>query len=224
MITLHHLENSRSQRIAWLLEELGADYEVKVYHRDPETILAPPELKAIHPLGKSPVITHGDVTVAESGAIIEYLLDAYDDGALKPEAGTAARRDFTFWLHYAEGSFMPLMLLTIVMNRIESAPLPFFVKPIAKGIVQKVRGGFLDSNIKRHLDFIEATLSATSWFAGEQFSAADIQMSYCTEAAAKRADLAGNYPKIADFLARIRERKGYRDAEKRIGSFELPNV
>ncbi len=224
MITLHHLENSRSQRIAWLLEELGADYEVKVYHRDPETILAPPELKAVHPLGKSPVITDGDITVAESGAIIEYLLDTLDDGSLRPAAGTAARRDFTFWLHYAEGSFMPLMLLTIVMNRIESAPLPFFVKPIAKGIVQKVRGGFLDGNVKRHLDFIEQRLAEFPWFAGEQFSAADVQMSYCTEAAAKRADLAGNYPKIADFLSRIRERDAYRKAENRIGSFELPSV
>ena len=224
MITLHHLENSRSQRIAWLLEELDVDYDVKVYERDPETILAPPELKQIHPLGKSPVITDGDITVAESGAIIEYLLDTYDDDTLRPAAGTAERRDFTFWLHYAEGSFMPLMLLAIVLNRIESAPMPFFARPVAKGIVQKVRGGFLDPNTGRHLDFIQQTLESSPWFAGERFTAADIQMSYCVEAAAKRADLGNKYQKMAEFLARIRERDAYRRAESRVGSFDLPGA
>ncbi len=224
MITLHHLENSRSQRIAWLLEELGVDYDVKIYQRDPETILAPPELKEVHPLGKSPVITDGDITVAESGAIIEYLLDKFDDGTLRPEAGTPERRDFTFWLHYAEGSVMPFMLLALVMSRIENAPLPFFVKPVAKGIAQKVRGGFLDANIQRHLDFMEQALSSSSWFVGGSFSAADIQMSYCAEAAAKRADLDGKYPEMAGFLQRIRGRDAYRRAESRVGSFDLPGA
>ncbi len=224
MITLHHLENSRSQRIAWLLEELGAEYDVKVYQRDSVTILAPPELKAVHPLGKSPVITDGDVTVAESGAIIEYLLDKTGGDALRPEAGTPERREFTFWLHYAEGSMMPLMLLALVMNRIETAPLPFFIRPVAKGIAQKVRGGFLDDNIQRHLEFIDQTLEIRPWFAGDTFSAADIQMSYCLEAAAKRADIDGKFPKIADFLNRIREREAYGKAESRVGSFDLPKV
>ncbi|MEM8683147.1 MAG: glutathione S-transferase [Pseudomonadota bacterium] len=224
MITLHHLENSRSQRIAWLLEELGADYEVKVYQRDPVTILAPPELKAVHPLGKSPIVSDGDVTVAESGAIIEYLLDKFTGHSLRPDAGTSEAREFTFWLHYAEGSVMPLMLMALVMHRIETAPLPFFIRPVAKGIAQKVRGNFLDDNIQRHLDFVNQTLDSRPWFAGDRFSAADIQMSYCLEAASKRADVDGKFPKIADFLMRIRGRDAYQKAESRVGSFELPSV
>ncbi|MEM6514472.1 MAG: glutathione S-transferase [Pseudomonadota bacterium] len=224
MITLHHLEHSRSQRIAWLLEELDVDYDVKIYRRDPETILAPPELRDVHPLGKAPVITDDEITVAESGAIIEYLVDTYDDDTLRPAAGTVARRDFTFWLHYGEGSFMPLMLLAIVLRRIENAPVPFFVRPVAKGIAQKVHDNFLDRNVRRHLEFMEASLSTQAWFAGEQFTAADIQMSYCVEAAAKRADLAGKYPNLEAFAAKIRQRDAYRRAETRVESFELPNV
>jgi glutathione S-transferase len=166
MITVHHLDNSRSQRILWLLEELGLDYEIKFYKRDPKTRLAPPELTKIHPLGKAPIVTDGDVTVAESGAIIEYLVGRYDDGSLLPAEGTRERLNYTYWLHYAEGSVMPLMLLSLVMSRIENAKLPFFARPIAKGIAKKIRGGYLGPNIKRHLAFMEATLSNSSWFCG----------------------------------------------------------
>ena len=166
MLTVHHLENSRSQRILWMLEELGVEYEIKFYKRDKTTSLAPPELLAVHPLGKSPVVTDDDITVAESGAIAEYLLGKYDDGSLLPAEGTPGRRDCTYWLHYAEGSFQPLMLLSLIMNRIETAPMPFFVKPIAKGIVAKVRGNFLDSNVQRNLDFVETTLGKSTWLCG----------------------------------------------------------
>lgn len=141
MLTIHHLENSRSQRILWLLEELGVDYHITRYERDKATSLAPPELLAIHPLGKSPLLTDGDLTVAESGAIIEFLVSNYDDGRLLPPEGTKERRAYTYWLHYAEGTFAPLMIISLIMGRIETAPMPFFAKPIAKGIVAKVRGG-----------------------------------------------------------------------------------
>ncbi len=222
MLVLHHLENSRSQRIAWLLEELGVDYEVKIYQRDDEAMLAPDSLEKVHPLGKSPVVTDGDKTIAESAAIIEYLLDTYDDGSMRPAVGTDARREFTFWLHYAEGSFMPLMLLSIVLRRIDEAPMPFFIKPIAKGITGKVREGYLNDNVKKHTGFIAKTLAARPWFASEEFSAADIQMSYCMEALDGRSEISAEYPQIGDFLARIRQREAYQRAEERVGSFALP--
>ena len=161
MITVHHLENSRSQRILWLLEELGVEYRIVRYPRDKSTGLAPPELLAVHPLGKAPVITDGDVTVAESGAIIEYLADRYDDGRLRPAEGTPERLAYTYWLHYAEGTFMPLMILSLIMRRIASAPMPFFVKPVARGIVAKVRSGYLDPNLERNLAFMESSLAGS---------------------------------------------------------------
>ncbi|MDB5936736.1 MAG: glutathione S-transferase, partial [Massilia sp.] len=143
MIVVHHLNNSRSQRILWLLEELGLEYEIRKYQRDPKTMLAPPELRAVHPLGKSPVITDGDATVAESGAIIEYLLERYGNGRLAPAFGTADKLRFTYFLHYAEGSAMTPLLLKLVFDRIETSPMPFFVKPIARGIAQKVNGSYV---------------------------------------------------------------------------------
>src|SRR6187549_640035 len=124
MIVVHHLNNSRSQRILWLLEELGLEYDIKRYQRDPQTMLAPPELRKIHPLGKSPVITDGDLTLAESGAIIEYLVGRYGHGALVPSPGTPARIRYTYWLHFAEGTAMPPLVMKLVFNRVEKAPMP----------------------------------------------------------------------------------------------------
>lgn len=161
MLTVHHLENSRSQRILWLLQELGIDYEIKHYKRHATTRLAPPELRAIHPLGKSPILTDGEITIAESGAIVEYLVEKYGDGRLLPAKGSAERLNYTYWLHYAEGTFMPYMIIALILNKIDSAPMPFFVKPIAKGITGKVRQSFLDQNIASNLDFMESTLSAS---------------------------------------------------------------
>ena len=221
MITVHHLEYSRSQRAIWLLEELGVEYDVRRYERDPVTVLAPPELAAVHPLGKSPVITDGDVTVAESGAIIEYLLDKFDDGRLRPP-DEAGRRQMSYWLHYAEGSFMPLMIVSLIMRRIEAARMPFFAKPIARGIVAKVRGGYLDPNLERHMAFVESALDGSGWFCGDNFSAADIQMSYCLEAAEARTDLAQHYPNIARFLTRIRLREAYKRAMEAGGPASIP--
>lgn len=219
MITLHHLENSRSQRIVWLLEELGVEYGIERYGRDKQTSLAPPELLEIHPLGKAPVITDDGVTVAESGAIIEYLVEKYDDGTLRPEEGTDARLAYTYWLHYAEGSFMPLMLLSLVMGRIES--VPGLIRPIGKAIAGKVRKGYLDHNIERHLGYIEDRLSNSTWFCGNEMTAADVQMSFALEAAEVRTDLQAEYPHCAAFLERIRSRPAYKAALDRGGHYEL---
>jgi glutathione S-transferase len=221
MITLHHLENSRSQRVLWLLEELGLPYEVRRYARNPKTMLAPPELARVHPLGKSPVITGGDVTVAESGAIVEYLLDTYGQGRLRPKAGTPERRQFTYWLHFAEGSAMPPLLMKLVFDKVRSAPVPFFVKPVVKGIADKVTKSFIAPNIERQLDFMEAELAARPWFAGADFSAADIQMSFPLEAAAARAGLDARYPKLTDWLARIHARPAYQRALHVGGPYDI---
>jgi glutathione S-transferase len=221
MIILHHLENSRSQRVLWLLEELGLPYEMRRYQRDAKTRLAPPELQRVHPLGKSPVISDGEVTVAESGAIIEYLLDTYGKGRLRPAAGTPARRQFTYWLHFAEGSAMPYLLLKVVFERVRQAPVPFFVKPVVKGIAAKVNKGFIDPNLKRTLDFMESELKQHPWFAGDEFSAADIQMSYAVEAAAARAGMASQYPALGDWLQRIHARPAYERALKSGGPYSV---
>ncbi len=221
MLTIHHLENSRSQRILWLLEELGVDYEVKRYKRDKKTSLAPPELLAIHPLGKSPVITDGELTVAESGAIVEYLVNKYDNGRLLPVAGTTGRNAFTYWLHYAEGTFAPLMFMSLIMSRIETAPMPFFARPIAKGIVAKVRGDYLGQNIKSNLDFMETTLTNSTWFCGDAMTAADIQMSFAVETAEVRTNLATDYPKLGALLERMRALPAYQAALEKGGPYEL---
>ncbi len=211
MITVHHLENSRSQRVLWLLEELGLRYEVQRYPRDPKTLLAPPALKQVHPLGKSPVITDGEVTVAESGAIIEYLLDEHGKGRLRPATGTPERLRFTYWLHFAEGSAMPFLLLKLVFDKVRSAPVPFFLRPVLKTLASKVGADFIDPNLTRQLAFMEAELSTRPWFAGAEFSAADVQMSYPVEAAEARFGLK-NQPALAAWLKKIQARKAYRRA------------
>ena len=221
MIVVHHLNNSRSQRILWLLEELGLDYEIKRYQRDPKTMLAPPELKAVHPLGKSPVISDGELVVAESGAIIEYLVEQYGEGRFKPAAGTPARLRYTHFLHYAEGSAMPPLLLKLVFDKVENTPMPFFVKPIARGIAQKVKGSFVLPQIALHLGYLEAELGKHPWFTGEEFTAADIQVSFPLEAAASRGGLDARYPNLTDFLKRIHGRPAYQRALERGGKYEI---
>jgi len=221
MIIVHHLNNSRSQRVLWLLEELGVPYEVKRYERDPATMLAPAALKAVHPLGKSPVITDGDLTLAESGAIIEHLAGRYGDGCLLPVAGTPERLRYTYWLHYAEGSAMPPLLLKLVFDRIESAPLPFFVRPVAKAISGRAKSSFIGPQIKLHLDFMEGELGKSAWFAGNDFTAADIQMSYPLEAAVARGGLDASRPRLTAFLEKIHARPAYQRALEKGGPYEL---
>jgi glutathione S-transferase len=221
MLTVHHLNNSRSQRVLWLLEELGIPYDIKFYQRDKKTMLAPPELRAIHPLGKSPVITDTGTTVAESGAIIDYLMARYSEGRFAPAVGTPERLRYTYWMHYAEGSLMPLMVMTLVFNQIPKSPMPFFVKPIAKGIADKVKSVFLGPQIKLHLDYLEAELGKSPWFAGAELSAADIQMSFPIEAAAARGGMDKRYPRLAGWLERVHARPAYQRALKKGGPYEL---
>ena len=221
MLTVHHLNNSRSQRILWLIEELGLVYEIKRYERDKKTMRAPPELRTVHPLGKSPVITDGDITVAESGAIIEYLVERHGKGKLIPKAGTPDRLRYTYWLHFAEGTAMPPLVMTLVFNRLETAPMPFFVKPIAKKISATVKNSFLHPEITQQLNYMETEIARTGWFAGAEFSAADIQMSFPLEAAASRGGLSASHPTLIDFLKRIHARPAYQRALKRGGPYEL---
>lgn len=223
MITVHHLNNSRSQRVLWLLEELGLPYEIKRYERDPQTMLAPASLREVHPLGKSPVITDGELTLAESGAIIEYLVDRYGNGRLVPPVGTSEHLRYTYWLHYAEGSAMPPLLLKLIFDQIEKNPMPFSVRPIARSIVSRVKSSFIEPQITQHLDYMEAELGKSTWFAGNEFTAADIQISFPLEAAAARAGLNASRPKLMAFLNCIHIRPAYKKALERGGTYELLN-
>jgi glutathione S-transferase len=221
MITVHHLNNSRSQRVLWLLEELELPYELVKYERDPKTLLAPKSLEAIHPLGKSPVVVDGAAKLAESGAILEYLVDTYGKGRMSPPAGTAAHRDYKYFMHYAEGSLMPYLLMKLVFRRIKTAKLPFFAKPIARKIADKVSGDFIDPNLTRHLAFLGDHLEKHAWFAGTEISAADIQMSFPVEAAVARAGDMGLSPKLAAFVDKIKARPAFQRALEKGGPYEL---
>lgn len=222
MIVVHHLENSRSQRVLWLLEELGLEYEVVRHARDPDTMLAPPELRQVHPLGKSPVVVAGDGAVlTESGAIIENLLARHDrDHALSPPPGSPQLERYREWLHYAEGSAMPPLLLGLVFSRIRSAPMPFFVRPIARMIADRTMNGFVGPQLRLHLAHMEAALEQGEWFAGDAFTAADIQMSFPVQGAAARNGL-DRQPRLRGFLERIQARPAYRRALERGGPFDL---
>ena len=220
MLTLHHLNNSRSQRILWLLEALETPYEIKRYQRDPKTMLAPPELKAVHPLGKSPILTDGDLTLAESGLIIEYLIDRYGDGRFAPAVGTAAQLDFRYWLHYAEGSLMPLILLKLVFRRVAHTPAPFFMRPVLRKVSASAQDGFVDPQLALHLGYLNTHLGKTGWFVGDTVTGADMQMSFPIEAAEARAGL-GKYPALAAFLSRIRAEPAYQRALEKGGPFKL---
>jgi glutathione S-transferase len=220
MLVVHHLNNSRSQRVLWLLEEFGLPYEVKRYERDPKTMLAPPALLAIHPLGKSPVIVDGAVTVAESGAIIEYLVDKYGGGRLIPAAGSPERLRYTYWLHFAEGSAMTPLLFTLVFSRIAANPAPWPVSAIARRIAATVTKSFIAPNLTRQLDYIEAELGSQPWFAGPQFTAADVQMSFPLEVSASRAGLNPSRPNSIGFLERIHARDAYKRALERGGKYD----
>ena len=217
MISVHHLERSRSHRVLWLLEELGLPYELVRYQRDPKTMLAPPALQAIHPLGKSPVVTDDGVVLAESAAILEYLVERHGGGKLAPAPGTAAHVRYRYFLHYAEGSLMPPLLVKLIARKIATAKMPFFAKPIAKKIAGTIERSFADPNLTRHVAFLEAELSGRSWFVGDELTAADIQMSYPLEAVASRGGGTAKTPHIARVLAAMRARPAYARAIERGG-------
>lgn len=223
MLTLHHLETSRSHRILWLLEELGVPYELRRYQRDPATRLAPPELKKIHPLGKSPVLTDGELVVAESGAILEYLAECYGAQApaelahLEPARGTPAHRQCRFWMHYAEGSLMNWLVMQLVFDSIPRQPMPFFVRPIARTLCATVQRKLIAPNVQTALAFMEAHLAQHRWFAGEHLSLADFQMSFAVEAALARGNTASAWPHLQAYLQRIQARPAYQRALEKGG-------
>ena len=218
MLIVHHLETSRSQRVLWLLEELGVPYELRHYKRDPQTRLAPPELKRVHPLGKSPVISNGDIEVAESGAIIEYLVECYGNQApmdlshLEPLRGTAEHRQCRFWMHYAEGSLMNWLVMKLVFDTIPKQPMPFFVRPVARALCGKVQQKLIAPNVQTALAFMEDHLASHRWFAGEHLSMADFQMSFAVEAALARADNEAAWPHLIAYRERMRARTAYQRA------------
>ena len=219
MLTVHHLNNSRSQRVLWLLEELGVPYEIIRYNRQPN-MLAPPELRAIHPLGKSPVITDGGNTVAESGAIVEYLIENYGNGRLIPPPKTPERLRYSYWLHYAEGSAMPLLLLKLLFN-IMPKRAPALLRPLVRKVSNQALTTLVNPQLKQHMAFWESELQKSEWFAGETFTAADIQMSFPLQAAAARGGLEHSHPRAMDWLARIESRPAYRIALEKGGPYEV---
>lgn len=220
MIILHHLNNSRSQRILWMLEELQLPYTIERYQRDEKTMMAPASLKKIHPLGKSPVLQDGDLIIAESGAIIEYLQETYDpQNTLKP-TDPAERLQYRYWLHYAEGSLMPLLVMKLIFGRLGKPPMPWLIRPIAGAIGKGVQQNYIDKQLATHATYLEDHLSKNAWFAGEEFSAADIQMSFPIEAFETRGPM-DKCPHLQRWLNTIKARPAYQQALKQGGPYQI---
>ncbi len=217
MLIVHHLNNSRSQRVLWLLEELGLPYEIKRYQRDPKTMLAPPELKRVHPLGKSPVVTDGEATLAETGAIVEYIVEQAG-GRLRPPEGSPDRRRWTYWLHYAEGSAMPPLLMQLVFSALPGRS-PALMRPFVRAIAARTLAGYVTPQLKTHFDYIESELTRSTWFAGDEFSAADIMMSFPLEAAGSRGNAFDGRPRLKAFVERCHARPAYQRALEKGGPY-----
>lgn len=216
-IVLHHLELSRSTRVLWALEELGLDYELKTYKRD-KNFRADPALKKVHPLGKSPVVVVDGMALAESAAILEYLVDM-GEGALRPQT-PEERQKVRYWLHFAEGTLMPTLLMSLVHNT-AIQKVPFIIRPLVKGILGTVDGAFTNPEIVRNMGFVEQTLSTQPWLAGERFTAADIQMSYGLQAGIRRAPEGQSYPNIQAYIQRFEARPAYKEAVE-LGGIPMP--
>ncbi len=220
MIIVHHLNNSRSQRVLWLLEELGLPYEIKRYERDPKTIRAPKTLRDVHPLGKSPVITDGDINVAESGAIIDYLVRRYAKDRLIPQSDDSAEfRAYQYWMHYAEGSLMPPLLMRMLFEKVKTSPMPFLIKPVAKMISDKVLQTFINPEIKLNMGYVESYLGDHEWFAGDHLSGADFQMSFPLEASVATGTVNSRYPNIVNYVKRFQTREAYLNALEKGGDY-----
>ena len=217
MLIVHHLNNSRSQRVLWLLEELALPYEIKRYQRDPRTMRAPPELRAVHPLGKSPVVTDDGLTIAETGAIVEYIVDLAG-GRLRPAAGTPEKLRWTFWLHYAEGSLMTPLLLKLMFDLMPKRA-PMILRGLVRSIAGRAKTDFVMPELGRHFDFLEGELSKSEWFAGGEFTAADVMMSFPLEAGADRAGAFEGRPLLKAFVARIHARPAYKAALAKGGPY-----
>lgn len=219
-ITVHHLEKSRSTRVLWALEELDLDYEIVEYKRNPKTMRAPPELRRVHPLGKSPVVDVDGMVLAESGAVLEYLVERFGEGRLRPTDPELAQR-CRYWLHYAEGSLLPPLLVRLIEGQIRKAPVPFFIRPITRGIASQVEKSYSGPEITNHLRFIEEALGEHEWFAGPERSIADIQMSYPLQAATSRGGI-GEHPRIARWIERVEALPAYQRAIERGGVMASP--
>jgi len=206
MITVHHLNDSRSQRVLWLLEELALPYDIKHYQRNTQTRLAPPELTAVHPLGKSPVITDGDLTIHESGAIVDYILRRHGGGKLRPDATTAAYEAHQQWLHYAEGSAMLPFLLKLYVSRLGDAGAPLSPR--------------IESEIANHLGFVNQALAGKDWLMGPSLTGADIMMSFVGEIAGSRTQRA-SYPHVDAWVKRFQARPAYLKALERGGPYNF---
>jgi len=206
MLTLHHLNDSRSQRILWLLEELGAPYELKTYQRDAKTRLAPPELEAIHPLGKSPVIVDGDVRIAESGAIVDYIIRRYGKGAMMPARDSADFEAYNEWLHYAEGSAMLPLMLNLYVSRLKEAGAPLHPR--------------IDSELANHLGYADRALQGRQFFVGDALTGADIQMSFVPEMAKAFGRLAP-YANLAAWLDRMHARPAFQRSVAKGGAYRF---
>ena len=206
MITIHHLNNSRSQRILWLLEELGLPYEIKFYQRDSVTNLAPPELKGVHPLGKSPVMTDGDLTIAESGAIVDYVIRAHGGGRLAPKPGTREHEAYLEWLHYAEGSAMLPLMINLYTMRLAEAGAP--LKPR------------IDSEIDNHLGYIDQTLKGHDFILGDELTGADIQLSFVGEVGRAFGRLE-KFPNLAAWVERLHARPAFKRGLEKGGAYNL---
>ena len=226
MITVYHLNNSRSQRILWMLEELNLEYEVIRYERDLKTMQGPESLREVHPLGKAPIITDdisGEaIVLVESGAIIEYLMQNYgkNSSLIIPKTGSQQEQDYRYWLHFSEGSLMSPLLLRLIFHRIKTTPVPFFVKPITKAIANKVLSEFVNPNIERLLDFIDTSLKGKQWFLGDQLSGADIQMSYPLEVGVADGLIEDHYPEIQSYVERIHLQSSYQHALLKGGKYD----
>ena len=220
MITLHHLENSRSIRILWLLEELGVEYQLEHFRRDRDSDLAKNDFKKLHRLGKAPILTDGDLVLIESAAIIEYLIDTYANGRFKPHVATPERISYNYWMHAAEGSAMNLATVSLVLNRMDSR-VPFIIKPILKMVTKKVRESYIKPGMANFIDYIEEQLSQSSWFAGKEFSGADIQMGFVMTVLQARGGLDDKYPNAMRWLEQMAERPAFQAAMEKNGDFNL---
>jgi glutathione S-transferase len=217
MITVHHLANSRSQRVLWLLEELALPYEIKRYERDPKTNLAPPELRAVHRLGKSPVITDGDRVIAETGAIVDYVITRLGGGRLMPARETDDYLRYVYFTHFAEGTLMPPLVTRLLLGT-AAKRAPFFARPVARAIDRGVNKAYLGPLIEGALDLLEAELGKSDYFAGSELTGADIMLSFPLEAAGSRGGI-GDRPRIAKWLAGIHARPAYKEALKKGGAY-----
>lgn len=221
-VTVHHLENSRGTRILWLLEELGLAYDVKTYERNKKTMHAPKELHEVHPLGRSPIVEIDGQVMAESGAIIEFILHTRGEGRLRPEIGTEDYWRYIYFLHYAEGSTMTSLFVSLLTSQLRKAPVPFFLKPVVRNIAGKIDGQYTTREMQLHVDHIESHLKDRPYFAGEEFTAADIQMSYPLAAMQARAGVDDRYPRTMAHISRTRGRDAYKRAELRGGPMMPP--